>query len=308
MDIYNLRGVKMANTTYDKIQAADTSWTSEGQITAFEMMTGMFTCRLYNDSGTLKIGTGYIGIDDDTTQRIFKVDTVTTISVSGVSSSNWAAIEVAENSGAPVFTATNISGATDESTLPSDFTTGYDTLKNGYYINSTKRTLGIVWLNAGDTIEGLVVAKPDREGYTGYCQSDDGDDYPYKWNSEYLGEDNYEYYEYGENTNGTWERWDHSGQKIQRCRNNATISYLDADQLENTTITYSQEFVASPLLVIGGWAEATNLTTSERQGMSGIRIVSRTTTSWNCQYFNSNNDFDGDESVVVDYEAIGEWS
>jgi hypothetical protein len=82
----------------------------------------------------------------------------------------------------------------------------------------------------------------------------------------------------------------------------------DADQLANASITYAQAFSSAPRILIGGYREEANLDTSERRRMTAARYVSVSTTVAHIQFFNDNNDFDGDESVRLDYEAIGEWS
>ncbi len=140
---------------------------------------GVYTASLYDDSGTLKITTGRIGINDGTNIGVSVIDTVTTISLAGVSNSNWAKIEMTVAGSSVTFAAADIAGATTASSLPAGFTGAYDGEKGGFYISATKRCLGIVWKNAGGTLEGVINTIGSQEGWTGYGQSDDANDVPY---------------------------------------------------------------------------------------------------------------------------------
>jgi len=143
-----------------------------GQTTEiFEFLSGIF----------LKIKVGRIGFDNGSNKGTIVVDTETTISIAGVSNSNWAIVEVSVSGTTPSFTATDISGATDPGTLPTDFTSNYDYTKYGFYLTSTKRVLGVIWVNASGIIEGVVNALPYVNGYSGYSITDDSRNHYYRW-------------------------------------------------------------------------------------------------------------------------------
>lgn len=140
---------------------------------------GVYSANLYDDSGTLKLTTGYIGINDGTNIGVSELDTIETISLAAVSNSNWAKIEMTVSGSTVTFAAADISGATDPSALPAGFTGAYDGEKGGFYITSTKRCIGLAWKNAGGTLEGIVNTVGIQEGWSGYCQSDDANNNPY---------------------------------------------------------------------------------------------------------------------------------
>ena len=119
-------------------------------------MVGLNSCKLYDDSGTLKVSQGKIGINDNTNEGIMTIDTITTISIAGVSNSNWAQIEVELSGGVPVFSATNISGATDVDTLPVILSSAFVGAKNGYYINATKRAIGAIYKDSTGTLAVII--------------------------------------------------------------------------------------------------------------------------------------------------------
>jgi hypothetical protein len=110
-----------------------------------ESTLGLLTSQLYNDSGDLTLKVGRIGIDNGSSKGVAKIDTEEVIDLSGCSNENWIKIEMAVSGTAPVFTATDISGETIYDSIPSTFINAYDAEKNGYYITSTKRTIGIVY-------------------------------------------------------------------------------------------------------------------------------------------------------------------
>lgn len=117
---------------------------------------GDYTSYLYDDSGVLKLSLGRVGINNGTTSGIVLNDTITTISIAGVSNSNWAAIEMSVAGITATYTATDIAGETEEYSIPSDFTGNWDYDKNGIYITSTKRTIGVIYKNSGGTLSTII--------------------------------------------------------------------------------------------------------------------------------------------------------
>lgn len=141
---------------------------------------GSYSCKLYSDSGTLKVSVGGIGISDGTNEGTCIVDTVMTVDLAACEVSSWAKIEV-EVTGATAFTitASDSTAGTNAAALPSEFTGAYNGAKGGFYIDATKRCIGLAWKNASGTLEGIVNCLPLIDGWIGYCQSDDANDYPY---------------------------------------------------------------------------------------------------------------------------------
>lgn len=119
---------------------------SEGQMTAY----------LYNDSGTLKLSTGIIGIYDNTNRGTIVIDTITTVDISSVSNSNWGKVEVSVSGTTITIAVVDISGATTESTIPSDYLNAYDGEKGGYYITATKRCIGIVYKSSVGELSSIL--------------------------------------------------------------------------------------------------------------------------------------------------------
>ena len=141
---------------------------------------GVITCSLYDDSGTLKLSVGRIGFDNSSNKGSFVLDTIATVSLASVSNANWAKIEVYSTGTSFNITATDISGATDPKSLPTDFTNAYVPAKGGFYIETGKRCIGLVWKNTGGTLEGIVNVFGNQNGYAGYSLSDDANDYRYQ--------------------------------------------------------------------------------------------------------------------------------
>lgn len=121
---------------------------------------GAISSELYNDSGTLKLTKGMIGFNNGTNRGVCLIDTVTSIDISGVASGNWGQIEVALSATVPVFTATTITGATTQCTLPTNFTNAFNPEQQGYYMTATKRCIGLIWKTAGGALGPIVNVVP----------------------------------------------------------------------------------------------------------------------------------------------------
>jgi hypothetical protein len=130
-----------------------------------ESTLGLITSQLYNDSGNLTLKVGQIGIDNGLNKGVVKIDTEVVIDFSGVSNSNWAKIEMAVSGTAPVFTATDIAGATDPSEAPSEFKNAYDGEKGGFYIDSAKRCVGLIWVYPAIGILCIINVCPHINNY-----------------------------------------------------------------------------------------------------------------------------------------------
>lgn len=128
---------------------------------------GVITCELYDDSGTLKLTTGKIGMDNGSSKGVIIVDTVTTISLVSVSNANWFKVEVSVSGTVPTFTATDISGETDNESIPDTLDDNYDNDKGGYYIDTSKRCIGMGFKTSGGSLGGIVNVDSIREGYLG---------------------------------------------------------------------------------------------------------------------------------------------
>ena len=117
---------------------------------------GVLSSKLYNDGGALKVSVGKIGINNGTNRGICDIDTVTTVDLSGVSNSIWAAIEMSISGTAVTFTATDIAGATDPAALPASFKAAFDGAKGGFYIDPTKRLVGLAWKNSSGVLLAVI--------------------------------------------------------------------------------------------------------------------------------------------------------
>lgn len=144
----------------------DAVW-GDKELSQNRLSLGLTSCLLYDDSGTLKISQGQIGFDDGTNKGVSKVAAVRTISMAGVSSGNWAKIEMTITAGAPVFSATDILGATTAATIPTEFTGAWDGNKQGYYISATKRCLGLAWKTGAGALSGVINVFPGYKHYRG---------------------------------------------------------------------------------------------------------------------------------------------
>lgn len=170
----------MANTFQrEAIDGGDSGIWADPENKQNRRSLGRMTAQIYDDSGTLKVSVGRIGFDNGSNKGTIIVDTITTISMAGVSNANWAKIEVSVSGTTPTFAAADIAGATDPASLPGGFTGSYDSDKGGFYITGTKRVLGLAWKNTGGTLEGLIVCESNNESYiSSGVVTDDASDFP----------------------------------------------------------------------------------------------------------------------------------
>lgn len=162
----------MANTFYlEPIDGGDQGKWGPKELRINSLNSGVLTCKLYNDSGTLKLSVGKIGLNDGSTGIVI-VDTVTTISLASVSASNWFKVEVTRTGSTPNFTATNITGETNPASFPAAVDGYFDGSKGGYYRVGTSRLLGVGYLDSGNALNGIVMMCSNYEGYRGFVYND----------------------------------------------------------------------------------------------------------------------------------------
>lgn len=116
------------------------------------------TCYIYDDAGTLKVSTGWVGIDDGTVKGVAEIDTVTSILITGVTSGIWAEIYMTVSATSVSFAAVDIAGATTLTTVPSGFLSSYTRTKGGHYINAARRCIGIAWKTSGGALGPVINA------------------------------------------------------------------------------------------------------------------------------------------------------
>jgi len=128
---------------------------------------GAKTIKLYNDSGALKMTVGKIGLDNDSKKGTVDYDSIVTISLAAISTSNWAKVELSVSGTTPTIAAVDMSGATDSKVIPAAFRDAYNPAKGGYYIESTKRCIGIIYLDSGDALDNIINVFSVDEGFSG---------------------------------------------------------------------------------------------------------------------------------------------
>lgn len=137
------------------------------------------TAKLYLDGAALKLSPGRIGLDDGSQAGVVYVDAATAISLAGLTASRWARVELSRTGTTPALAITSLAGA-DPAVLPAAELAAYVGAKGGYYLTSSKRLLGLAWVNAAGACEG-VVNFGQGEAYDGYATSDDADDNIYRF-------------------------------------------------------------------------------------------------------------------------------
>lgn len=130
---------------------------------------GALTAELYNDSGTLKLSKGKVGINNGVATGIGVciIDTITTISTAGMTAGLWHAIEISVSGTAVTIEITPIVGASDESVIDAATKAAYDYEKTGYYLTASKRLIGVVFLRAALALGRIVNCESGKLGFKG---------------------------------------------------------------------------------------------------------------------------------------------
>lgn len=129
---------------------------------------GINSCKLYDDSGVLKMTTGYINLDNGSGNELVYFDSVETISFAGITNSRWFTVELTRSGVTPTLTAVELSTDTNPYALPASIDSYYEPEKGGYYRVGTGRIVGFGWKATGGTLAGIVNAESIIEGYAGY--------------------------------------------------------------------------------------------------------------------------------------------
>jgi hypothetical protein len=142
---------------------------------------GANTIEAYISAGALYLSAGMMGLYDGSQDWNVTNSAAAAVSVAGLTVSCWAQLEISAPAGVPTILLTSIGGATNPASLPASFTGAYDGTKGGFYITGTKRCHSLVWINAAGVPEGCVNTIGGCDGYSGYGQSDDANDYIYSF-------------------------------------------------------------------------------------------------------------------------------
>jgi hypothetical protein len=159
----------MANTFFPKpaIGGSNNVWATYLDMLVRAGGQGALTCELYNDSGTLKLSKGKIGIDNGVVEGVSVIDTITTISTAGMTANNWHKVEMTVSGTAVTIAIAAIAGATDESTIDTATKAAYDYEKAGYYLDPAKRLIGVVFLRAALALGRIVNCESGKLGFKG---------------------------------------------------------------------------------------------------------------------------------------------
>jgi hypothetical protein len=114
------------------------------------------TGRLYNDGGVLTLPVCMIGIDDGLNKGICTFPVAETISLAGCSNENWLKIELTVSGAATTLAASDIAGATDPTVIPASVRAAWDGLKGAFHLSTSKRLIGLAWLNASGVLLAVV--------------------------------------------------------------------------------------------------------------------------------------------------------
>lgn len=130
---------------------------------------GVHTRKLYLSGATLYLSKGKTGIYDGTQYYVISNSAARSLSLAGLTVTCWAKVELSVVAGVVTTTLTSIAGQTDPNVVPTAFTGAFDETKGGYYIASTKRCIGVIWITAAGACDGIVNVYGNNDNYQGYA-------------------------------------------------------------------------------------------------------------------------------------------
>lgn len=125
---------------------------------------GLLTAALYNDAGVLKLSTGLIGINDGSYTAILDITSITTLDFTGITNGYWFSIEMSRSNDSPVFTLADLAGETTVNHIP-DVSAYFKEYKNGFYLTSTKRLIGLGYKNSSAALARIYTMKSNTRFY-----------------------------------------------------------------------------------------------------------------------------------------------
>jgi hypothetical protein len=156
----------MATYQREPIDGSDFNVWGPKELLQNRVAQGLNSCNLYDDSGVLKITAGKIGINTGSSTGVVDVPTAETIGIGSVSSGNWGLVLIAVGGSTATISATNITGATDPDSIPTELTGAFNGSRGAYY-SGANRILGAIWKTAGGALGDIVNVDNGKEGYYG---------------------------------------------------------------------------------------------------------------------------------------------
>jgi len=178
------------NFTREPIENADVDVWAQYELAQNRRSDGANTAYLYNDSGVLKLSAGELGIFDGNNRGVIENDAAIIIDISGNSDYTWIQIEAQVISAINVsITAVDMAGI-DPNELPAVFRNSYDGEKGGFYINSNKRCIGLVY-KTSDATSGLLYVINTMSTTNGYIGGVDNETLGIKFLKQSGADGNY---------------------------------------------------------------------------------------------------------------------
>lgn len=112
----------------------------------------IYTGYLYNDSGTLKMKAGNIGINDGTNYGVASSTTDDTISLAGVTSGNWSYVYMSVSGASVTFSLVAIAGETDSDAFPSATVDALWSGSRGGFYSTSNRIVGVIYVNGSGNL------------------------------------------------------------------------------------------------------------------------------------------------------------
>jgi hypothetical protein len=160
----------MANTAYRKpIIGGDLDAWGPFNDAFIRDTIGKCSVKLYSNAGALTVSKGRIGINDGVVEALSVIDTLTAVSLAAIGNSQWAEVYMTVAGTAVTFGVAAIAGATLPDVIHATFTGAWSQEYGGYYINPSRRCIGLAWKGSTGVLDGIINVNGDGvEGYNGY--------------------------------------------------------------------------------------------------------------------------------------------
>lgn len=274
---------------------------AEYELAQNRLAKGVLSCKLYDDSGTLKLTVGQIGFDNGSGNGIVLVRNINTIDISGITNSRWFTVEMTRTGSTPSFTAVELATDTNPAVFPTNVDSYYDNEKGGYYRISTARIIGLGYVDSSGGINGIVNMLSVTEGYRGFVYNNDvAHNITYYYNRDYG--DDIGMIEAGTNSSGAWQKYKdgviRQWMEVTKTGVAQTVAYGGMFRTTAYNETFPISFSSAPVISIC----ANSVTSGNGQT---IASTSPATTTQSGSYIIFNNASNASIDIKVYICAVG---
>jgi hypothetical protein len=159
--------------TREAIDGGDLDTWAQYQQAHDRLSIGLCTADLFISGGAAYMRKGKIGLYNGTTRYVIDNSADASISVAGLTASRWAQVEVSVVAGAVVVEVASMGSEVERLVTPSTFLAAYDGSKGGHYLSTTKRCIGLLWVDSTGAVANIINPVANERAWSLYYPEHD---------------------------------------------------------------------------------------------------------------------------------------